>query len=857
MKPFLLLVLVLCLSSCNQNRKNATELTLVKGVSEQMAVVRKAQISDLVYDLKFDIPKTLSDSISASETIYCTINDKNAPLIIDFKEATHKLLSISVNNQPIDIEHTNGHIVINQNDYKIGENSIEIAFIAGELSLNRNEDYLYTLLVPDRASTFFPCFDQPDLKAEYNLKITAPNVWKVMAGAPLQQVETKGDVTEHWFETSDKMSTYLFSFVVGDFKLVEDEVDGLKMRMLYRETDEDKIQASVPEIFRLHREAITFLEHYTGCAFPFKKIDFAAIPGFQYGGMEHVGAIQYRESTLFLDETATESQRLRRGKLIAHETAHMWFGDLVTMKWFNDVWLKEVFANFMADKIANPSFPDINHKLQFMLTHYPSAYGVDRTAGSNPIRQHLDNLNNAGTLYGNIIYNKAPIMMRQLEALIGEEAFKKGIQTYIKTFANENADWNDLIEILDAQTAVDVKTWSDNWVNTPGRAVFSEDMYYDENDELTNFKLSQKAEAGTEDLWAQSFDIGLVYPDSVRVVNVSVSDADNQLDGLIGTLKPQEVFYNYNGFGYGVFPPPRVLAHILELKDDVAKGYAYINVYENILLGTIAPLQGLKLFKTAVQIENNEAIIRLVSSQIRNLFWGYLTPGERTIEVEHLEKELRQRLKQDLPSGVKKTLFGLYEDIAYNQEGKAFLYRIWSKKQKLDNLKLNENDYVNLAAKLAIYEHEQVTDILAQTKAQITNPDRLLRFEYLQPSLSYQVAERDLFFESLNQEKYRVKEQWVLDGLSYLNHPLRQKYSQKYIKPSLELLEEVQLTGDIFFPIGWLQSTVGLYNSEYAMQVVDEFLNEHPDFSKVLELKILQASDQIHRAQRLFKLNEQ
>ena len=127
------------------------------------------------------------------------------------------------------------------------------------------------------------------------------------------------------------------------------------------------------------------------------------------------------------------------------------FGDLVTMRWFNDVWMKEVFANFMADKIMNPVFPEINHKLNFMMSHYPSAYSEDRTKGTNAIRQYLGNLKNAGSLYGRIIYNKAPIMMRQLESLLGEAEFKEGIQEYIQTYANGNADWSELVTILDQQ----------------------------------------------------------------------------------------------------------------------------------------------------------------------------------------------------------------------------------------------------------------------------------------------------------------------------------------------------------------------------------------------------------------------
>ena len=139
------------------------------------------------------------------------------------------------------------------------------------------------------------------------------------------------------------------------------------------------------------------MEDYTGIPYPFGKFDFVLIPAFQFGGMEHAGTILYNASGLLLDESATQNQLLGRASVIAHETAHMWFGDLVTMRWFNDVWMKEVFANFMAAKIVNPSFPEVNHELRFLLSHYPAAYEVDRTPGTNPIRQPLANLNEAGS----------------------------------------------------------------------------------------------------------------------------------------------------------------------------------------------------------------------------------------------------------------------------------------------------------------------------------------------------------------------------------------------------------------------------------------------------------------------------
>ena len=185
--------------------------------------------------------------------------------------------------------------------------------------------------------------------------------------------------------------------------------------------------------------------------------------------MEHPGAIYYNSSSILLDESATENQMLNRASVIAHETSHMWFGDLVTMQWFNDVWMKEVFANFMAAKIVNPSFPKVNHDLRFLVANYPAAYAVDRTAGTHPVRQELENLDEAGSLYGAIIYQKAPIVMRQLERLVGSDRLQAGLRSYLKQFQFGNATWLDLVRILNEHSDVDMTAWSRAWVEEAGR----------------------------------------------------------------------------------------------------------------------------------------------------------------------------------------------------------------------------------------------------------------------------------------------------------------------------------------------------------------------------------------------------
>src|SRR5438552_12388372 len=267
---------------------------------------------------------------------------------------------------PITKYFDNGHIVVNKDFLALVENSIEIVFHAGDASLNRNPEFMYALFVPARAHLAFPCFDQPDLKARYTLQLTVPANWQAVSNGVETKREPSGDRVRIQYAETKPIPTYLFTFATGKFQVETAERDGRTFHMFHRETDAKKVERNREAIFDLHAKALAWLEDYTQIPYPFGKFDFVLIPSFQFGGMEHHGAIYYNASSILLDESATENQMLGRASTISHETSHMWFGDLVTMRWFNDVWMKEVFANFMAEKIVDPAFPKVNHGLRFL-----------------------------------------------------------------------------------------------------------------------------------------------------------------------------------------------------------------------------------------------------------------------------------------------------------------------------------------------------------------------------------------------------------------------------------------------------------------------------------------------------------
>jgi aminopeptidase N len=835
--------------------QSATPRTIEKGVPEWLAQHRRKVLSNVQYTMALTIPATRAEKIDGEVTVSFQLKKDDTPLQLDFKEAPGSVKQVKVNGKDVEPLHQNEHLIIAPANLVNGANRITIRFTAGELSLNRNNEFLYTLLVPDRARTVFPCFDQPSIKARYQLSLTVPKDWQALANAPLKDSVVNETVKTYHYALSDLFSTYLFSFVAGKFTVAEKTVEGKPMKLYYRETDSTKIRLSRDTIFGLHGLSLRFLEDYTRIPYPFQKLDFAAIPDFQYGGMEHVGAIDYKASTLFLDSGATKDQENARSSLIAHETAHMWFGDLVTMQWFNDVWMKEVFANFMADKITQGVGGDQNnYELKFLLTHYPRAYSIDRTGGANPIRQSLPNLQEAGSLYGPIIYNKAPVMMRQLERVMGATAFRDGLRQYLKTYAFGNATWPDLIRILDARTPTDLQAWNKVWVNTAGRPVLSWKMEQI-GGRITRLSLSQKGERTTDYILPQFFELALVYPDRVEEITVNMNRAQVDLAAVKGKPVPLYVLFNSSGQGYGLFPMDPKAKPVYELSSPVIRASAYINAYENMLSGSAnTPEQLLTTILKTVQQgrESEELILNMIASHLSDVYWRLLPAGKRTSLAPAVEATLWEAMQKEAVANKKKILFRTYQSVALTSSALDTLHRVWSTQQPPAGVRLSEDEYTGLALNLAVKGYGADT-LLRSQLARITNPDRIQRLQFLMPAVSGKEQVRDSFFRSLKDPVIRKKEAWVAEALGYLHHPLHTTTSVKYLEETLDMLQEVQQTGDIFFPAAWLSASFGNHQSKEAAHIVRAFLEQHPHYNAQLRMKILQAADPLFRAEQLVR----
>ncbi len=819
------------------------------GVSAELAEHRAATISDLRYELQLTVPPLRSAPVSGTVAIRFTWRDTSgAPLVLDFRGDTSALTPVVVNQTPLTPRTPNGHVVIPASALQQGENLVTLAFRATDDALNRQDDFLYALFVPDRAATAFPSFDQPDLKARYTVSIDAPPGWRAISnGAVLTRDSSAARVRTTHAETQP-IPTYLFTFAAGVFQVDSAQRDGRWLTMYHRETDAAKVARNRGAIYDLHATALRWLEAYTGIAYPFEHFAFLAVPSFQFGGMEHPGAVWYRASSLFLEESATQQQYLGRASLIAHETAHMWFGDLVTMRWFNDVWMKEVFANFMAAKIVEPSFPEVDHRLRFYLAHHPTAYGVDRTLGANPIRQPLENLRQAGSLYGAIIYQKAPIVMQQLEALIGADAMREGLRAYLAQHRYGNATWSDLVDVLDARTPMDVRAWSRAWVEEAWRPQIEATW---RAGELLVTQRDPRPDRGLR--WTQTMTVAVGTATGVDSVRVELQ---GDMTRLAMAERPTWILPGADGLSYGrmqldAASRDALLRAAPGLPSAMLRATAYHALWESVLAGTTAPREHLTLLLRAVPSEPEELISAQLLGQLRLVYWGYLPDSARVAAAPAVEAMLSDALAAATTVSRKSALWATFVGVARTPSAVARLQRVWRGAETVRGLVLAEPQMTALAEALALREVAGADSIWTVQRGRITNPDRRARFDFVRRAYVADPAQRDSLVASFADVAQRGRESWVLDALGAAAHPLRASHAERYVLPGLQLVEEIQQTGDIFFPLSWLNALLAGQQSVASAEAVVQYLDRTPDLPPRLRGKVLQAADDVFRAARI------
>ncbi len=830
--------------------------TYEKGVSIDLAKERFLDISGLEYHLEMNVPDSLSKEIKANAVLNFQKKNTHTPIVLDFTPGAKSVEYVLLNDEKVFYSIENEHIIIPTSYIKQNKNKLEIGFVMGEGALNRNSDYLYTLFVPDRARTAIPCFDQPDLKAKVSYSIFMPKDWLAITnGIKDYEEEKNGNIKHVSFAYTKPISTYLWAFAVGKFSKVTEKKDSREISIYHMEKDSDKIKNNVPALFNQAFHSIKWLEEYTGIPFPFQKYDMVCIPSFQFSGMEHPGAVYYRQEKCFLSDKPTQKEKLNRATVIAHETSHMWFGDLVTMKWFSGVWQKEVFANFIADKIVKEQFPNVNYDLAFMVGHFPAAFSVDRTIAANPIEQKLLNLKDAGSLYGNIIYHKAPIVMHQLEKLMGADMLQKGLGLYLKKFSYGNASWNDLIQTLNDLSEYDLNLWSDTWVNESGRPVVSFEMKEGElvvkqhHEFVLNPKDSLK-------VWAQRFNCAFVSGDSITQSQAELLTSS----AVVSDKKPDYIFPSVDQDGYGLFlfdssSAQYAMKVLPTMKDNLMAGALMIHLYENLLANNkIDPEAYLKMLSKFIKNSFNEQLINLACDQMNFVLWRCLDTDKRAKLSVQIENVLLQKADVVTSIGLKKVLLKTWSSVATSSESMEKLKQLVFVDKSYNDVAFSNRELVNILLTVVLKDPDLDDAAIYAWADKINDEDLKGELRFVAPVFSKDAAVFNDFVEGLGRLENRAKENWVLTALKYIHHPFLNGKNIRYVEDEISLMPEVKNTGSLFFPMSWINVILRGYNSNKVVSLIDYYFKDHPDFPEDLKMKVLQAADAVKRSANIIEI---
>jgi aminopeptidase N len=838
------------------------------GVSHALAMARAARLSGLRYDLRFAL-EAHAAKIKATETVTFT-DSGSGDLPVDFRDG--ELESATLNGHPLPIKTVNDHLMLPAAALQPGANELKIAYTANVAAAGKaitryqdrddGNEYLYTLFVPMDASMAFPCFDQPDLKAKFTLEVSAPRAWRVIGNTDAKSVTALGTNKQWTFPETRPISTYLFAFAAGPFESVHPTAG--QPKVFVRKSQVARAQAEVPQVQAMAARGIAYLSNYFAQPFPFPKYDLVLIPGFPFGGMEHAGATFLNEDGVLFRTAPTESDRFRRNILVLHETTHQWFGDLVTMRWFDDLWLKEGFAQYVAYKALAELEPQQLPWKHFYEEIKPQAYGIDETQGTTPIFQNIANLKDAKSAYGAIVYQKAPAVLKQLEFRIGGTAFRDGLRSYLKDHAYGNAQWSDLIGAFKAHGATGLDGWADAWIKRRGMPQVDV-TWACAAGKMTELTLRQRDVLNTDAVWPISNRITLDYGGKAGVANRALradwSGRSFEVKTALGQPCPAFVFSNQDDEAYGRFlldeksdpGATRALLQTPAAKQDLLlRTMLWGALWDNVHVAQSAPHGYVELALKSLPAEEDESLARIQGGRVATAFHAYMTEPARAALVPRMEVIAEDRMLHAPTLGLRIVSFHTFTNIAETPKALGEIKGFLAGSLRVPGLTLRSLDRWNMVGHLVSMNDSQAAEVLAAEKVRDTSGEGQ-KYAYAVEAGAPDAKAKAKYFEDYlrvpGQETARGavrQEDWITQSLRPFNSWNQTALTEPYLTRALDALPEIKLHRKIFFLGAWLGAFIDGQNSAAAQSTVHEWLTRK-EMDPDLRLKVLEVSDELDR----------
>ncbi len=844
---------------------SAPDSLLVPGVSQTLALQRAATLRNVRYALSLDLTR---DTARAMGKLVIRVErlPSAGDLILDFRGPSFQALQ--ANGRSVEQPRwVNGHIVVPESHLRAGENRIELEFSAavapaGASNIRYHDatdgsTYLYTLLVPADANLLFPSFDQPDLKARFSWQIQAPAQWQILTNGALQQVTATSSSSALWtFAETEPISTYLAAFAAGPWAIVEHKGTPA-MRIFVRKSR--LAEADADSILAENAAAYRWLEDFFGVKYPFAKIDLLLAPAFPVGGMAHVGAIFYNESSFIFREPPTPAQLHARASTIYHEIAHQWFGDLVTMRWFDDLWLKEGFATYMAARAQEALHPEAGAWRRFFLRTKPPAYAVDATAGTVPVWQELPNLDLAKSNYGPIVYNKAPAILRQLEHMVGPAGFRRGVQDFLMRHAYGNATWQQLLAAIGAASQTDLRAFGEHYMLRAGMPVVRPELHL-ANGRIRELALVQqparKLSADRTDAWPGKINLRIAFSaDSSVVLPVRFDGMRTVVTSAVGLPAPIFVWPNDGDFGYGLFLPDTISARWLlenahRLRNDLLRAQAWGALWDLVRQAELSPEQYVQRVIAALPAERDESLAGSMLGRALTALERYLDSRQAAPLALGMEQLLLARANDSvLPYGLRKAAFDAYLSMAASANGQAVLHQYLAETRKFEGKPIAQVSRWTAVRRLLALGARDAQALLKAEAARDTTPEGP-RSAFVAAAALGNADQKQRYFQRYFDDA-GLNEEWVTASLAAFNEPTHADLTLPFLRPALDKAEWIRQHRRIFFLPRWLESFMESQTSPAALDTVDQFLASAPELPIDLRRKILQSRDELERTVRI------
>ncbi|CAN5870278.1 aminopeptidase N [soil metagenome] len=636
-------------------------------LTREEARQRAALISAVTYDVGLDVADGDTESFGSVTRVQFDMADPEATTFLDF--VAQRIDRVVINGQELSGDvlaaaQSQGRLHLTD----LGDhNDIEVhgrcSYSRAGVGLHRFTDpvdqevFLYTQFEPFEAHRVFACFDQPDLKAPFTLAVTAPPGWQVVSNGVVDTRPPKDQGGRWTFETTPPIPTYITAVVAGPYHHVAGRHDGIDLGLYCRKSLADHLDAD--ELFELTRQGLDWFATTFDYPYPFDKYDQLFVPEFNFGAMENPGCVTFSESYIFRSRV-TEAARLSRANTILHEMAHMWFGDLVTMQWWDDLWLNESFATFIAHtavaratRFGEDSWSDFAHSEKAW------AYQQDQLPSTHPIVADMVDTQSVMANFDGITYAKGASVLKQLHAWVGEEAFFEGLRGYFPAHEWGNANLQDFLRVLEKPSGRDLQPWAAKWLQTAGVATLSATIQTDETDLMSTVTIHQDVSKAYATQRPHRLRIGsyvegpegLVRTD---LVELDIDGSSTVVESLAGKPRPDLLLVNDDDLSYAKVRLDDRSVQTLErslgsLEGGVARAVCWGSLWDATRDAELAARRFADLVATHGPGESDISVLQTLLRQALVCADRYGSPDNRQAVRQRLADLAQDQLNQAAP----------------------------------------------------------------------------------------------------------------------------------------------------------------------------------------------------------------